>query len=122
MRIYPAIRAQMGDWRYYIVRMKMREIANNVRFGLDIYRDNTLSDAMQRALDRKQVKTAITSYLARHPDRLFSSIVVVASKGEPTWNPVEIDSTAVPKIMASSNSLGDSFGLLTFGSIPNTTL
>lgn len=83
MRIYPAIRAQMGSWQYYIVRMKMRAIANKVKPAYDIYTDKTLSDAVQRTLGEKQVKTEIVGYLARHPDRFFSSIVVAAMEGEP---------------------------------------
>ena len=56
MRIYPAIRAKMGDWQYYIVRMKMREIAHDVKLAHDIYKDKTLSDAVQRELGEKRVK------------------------------------------------------------------
>lgn len=118
MRIYPAIRAQMGSWNYYIVRMRMREIANEVKLAHDIHKDKTLSDAVQRALGEKQVKTEIVGYLARHPDRFFSSIVVAAMEGEPTWHPVEMDDTIVPRIFTSSSSLRDSFGVLSFGDEP----
>ena len=118
MRIYPAIRAQMGSWKYYIVRMKMREIANEVKLAHDIHKDKTLSDAVQRALGEKRVKTEIVGYLARHPDRFFSSIVVAAMEGEPTWHPVEMDDTIVPKIFTSSSSLRNSFGVLSFGDEP----
>ena len=83
MRIYPAVRAKMGDWKYYMVRMKMREIAQEVQFAHDIYEDKTLSDAIQRILDEKRVKTDIVHYLARHTDRFFSSIVAAAVEGEP---------------------------------------
>ena len=118
MRIYPAIRAQMGDWKYYIVRMKMREIAQEVKLAQDIYKDMTLSDAIQRTLGEKRVKTDIVGYLARRSDRFFSSIVVAAMEGEPAWHPVEMDESVVPKIFATSNSLRDSFGVLSFGDEP----
>ena len=118
MRIYPAIRAQMGSWKYYIVRMKMREIAHEVKLAHDIHKDKTLSDAVQRTLGEKRVKTEIVGYLARHPDRFFSSIVVAAMEGEPTWHPVEMDDTIVPKIFTRSSSLRDSFGVLSFGDEP----
>ena len=90
MRIYPAIRAQMGDWQYYIIRMKMCEIARKVQLAQDIYADRTIRDAVQTALGEKQVKTEIVGYLARRPDRFFSSIVVVAMEGEPIWHPVDM--------------------------------
>ena len=118
MRIYPAIRAQMGDWRYYIVRMKMREIAHEVQLAQDIYEDRTLSDAVQRTLGQKRVKTDIVGYLSRRPDRFFSSIMVVAMEGDPMWNPVEMDSNTLPKIFTTSSSLRDSFGVLSFGDEP----
>ena len=118
MRIYPAIKAQMGDWQYYIVRMKMSEIAHEVKFAHDIYTDNTLSEAVQRVLNEKRVKTEIVGYLARRPDRFFSSIVVAAMEGEPMWHSVEMDEGTVPKIFMGSSSLRDSFGVLSFGDEP----
>ncbi len=118
MRIYPAIRAQMGDWKYYIVRMKMREVAHEVKLAQDIYEDKTLSDAIQRILGQNLVKKEIVGYLARRPDRFFSSIVVAAMEGEPAWHPVEMDSSTVPTIFTSSSSLRESFGVLSFGDDP----
>jgi len=118
MRIYPAIKAHMGDWNYYIVRMKMREIAQEVKFAHDIHADKTLSDAVQRILKERRVKKDIVGYLAQRPDRFFSSIVVAAMDGEPVWHPVEMDEEVVPKIFSSTASLRDSFGVLSFGDEP----
>ena len=64
------------------------------------------------------LKTEITGYLARRPDRFFSSIVVAAMEGEPSWHPVEMDTNIVPKIFAISSSMRDSFGVLSFGDEP----
>ena len=118
MRIYPAIRARMGDWNYYIVRMKMREIANEIHIAQDFYKDNTLSDAVQRTLAKSRVKKEIAGYLARRPDRFFSSIVVASMDGEPAWHPVEMDTDVVPSIFAESRTLRESFGVLSFGDEP----
>lgn len=118
MRIYPAIRAQMGDWHYYIVRMKMREVAHEVQLAHDIYKDKTLSDAVQRTLGERRVKKEIVGYLARREDRFFSSIVVAAMDGEPSWFPIEMDSDVVPEIFSRSTSLRESFGVLSFGDEP----
>ena len=118
MRIYPAIKAHMGDWNYYIVRMKMREIAQEVKFAHDIHKDKTLSDAVQRILKKRRVKKEIVGYLVRRPDRFFSSIVVAALGGEPVWYPVEMDEDVVPKIFSAMTSLRDSFGVLSFGDEP----
>ena len=118
MRIYPAIRAQMGDWHYYIVRMKMREVAHDIKLAQDIYEDRTLSEAIQRELGERRVKKDLVGYLARRPDRFFSSIVVAALEGEPHWHPVEMDDSVVPAIFSQSKSLNDSFGVLSFGDEP----
>ena len=117
MRIYPAIKAQMGDWKYYIVRMKMREVAQEVHLAHDIYEDRTLSDAVQRTLRQNRVKKEIVGFLSRREDRFFSSIVVAAMDGEPTWHPVEM-TPVVPAIFSSSKTLNDSFGVLSFGDEP----
>lgn len=118
MRIYPAIRAQMGDWKYYIVRMKMREVAQDIKLAQDIYEDRTLSDAVQRELGEKRVKKEIVGYLSARDDRFFSSIVVAAIEGEPVWHPVEMDTSVVPAVFSQSASLRDSFGVLSFGDEP----
>ena len=85
MQVYPAMKARMGDWDYYIVRMTMREIAREVRLASDLWEDNTLSDAIQRELDESRVKQQIVNFLSRRDDRFFSSIVVAAIGGEPNW-------------------------------------
>ena len=118
MRIYPAIRAQMGDWHYYIVRMKMREVAHDIKLAHDIYEDRTLSEAIQRELGERRVKRELVGYLARRPDRFFSSIVVAALEGEPHWHPVEMDASIVPTIFSQSSALNDSYGVLSFGDEP----
>lgn len=118
MRLYPAIRAKMGDWTYYIVRMKMREIAHEVQLAHDIYEDNTLSDAVQRTLAEHRVKKEIVGYLARRPDRFFSSIVVAAMEGAPMWSEVTMDEDVVPGVIAQSKPLSDAFGILSFGEEP----
>lgn len=118
MRIYPAIRARMGDWPYYVIRMKMREIANQMQFAFDIYQDMTLSHAARRALNGKPVRSDVAGYLGHRQDRFFSSIVVAATDGDPMWSPVEMDNESVPQLLACSNSMRESFGLLSFGNPP----
>ena len=64
MQIYPAIKAKMGYWDYYIVRMKMKEIANEIKFAHEIDKDDyTLNEVIQRNLDEGRVDRKIASYL-----------------------------------------------------------
>ena len=118
MQVYPAIKAKMGDWDYYIVRMKTKEIANEINLAHDFYEDNTLSDAIQRNLDEGRVKRQIVSYLVNRDDRFFSSIVVASLGGNPTWYPVVMDTTVVPEVFANAQSMRDSFGVLSFEGDP----
>ena len=101
MQLYPAIKARMGDWDYYVVRMTMREVAREVQLASDLWEDKTLSDAIQRVLDESRVKQQIVNFLSRRSDRFFASLVVAAIGGNPQWN-------------AISSRFGDSFGELSF--------
>ena len=108
MNLYPAMRARMGSWTYYIINMKMTEVASEVQFA-DPSVEHTLSDAMQRALKTKRNKEIIR-YLS-HDDRFFGSIVVAARGGAPTFSKVRI--TDDENILAISG-VDQSFGVLTF--------
>ena len=101
MQLYPAIKARMGDWDYYVVRMTMREVAREVQLASDLWEDKTLSDAIQRVLDESRVKQQIVNFLSRRNDRFFASLVVAAIGGNPRWTPI-------------SSRFGDSFGELSF--------
>ena len=101
MQLYPAIKAMMGDWSYYIVRMTMREVSREFRLASDLWEDKSLSDAIQRAIDEPRVKQQIVNFLSRRDDRFFSSLVIAAIGGNPTWTPFE-------------TRFGDCFGELSF--------
>lgn len=106
MHVYPAMRARMGDWSYYIVRMTMREVALEVDLASKLWTDETLSEAIQRAVKESRVKHELVKFLSRRPDRFFSSLVVAAIGGNPTWKPV------------ASGFSEDTFGELTFQDDP----
>ena len=112
MQMYPALKARMGDWNYYIVRMTMREIANEVNLATDEWEDPTLGHAIQRELNESRVKGGLINYLAHRDDRFFSSLVVAAVGGNPSFEP------AIPPDWARSKSLRDSVGLLAFDDNP----
>ena len=101
MQVYPAIKARIGDWDYYIVRMTMREVAREVQLASDLWEDKTLSEAIQRVVDESRVKQQIVNFLTRRDDRFFSSLVVAAIGGNPSFSPIETRFT-------------DTFGELTF--------
>ena len=114
MQIYPAIKAQMGRWEYYLVRMSMRELAENIRYAEEIDGPTQLSDAIQRELRRSRATKEIASYLVRQEDRFFSSIVVAVLEGEPRWHPVGLEDNPEFTMLSSDRRLSEAFGVLTF--------
>lgn len=114
MNIYPAIKAKMGRWQYYTVKMSMRELADNVKFAADIYDDRTLDEAIQRVLNESRVKKDLVTYLIRQQDRFFSSVVVAALRGNPKWYPVTMEDDERFTLFRDDARLNDTFGVLSF--------
>ena len=114
MQVYPAIKARMGRWDYYLVRMSMREISQNVCYAEEIHGPTQLSEAIQRGLNTARATKLIARYLARHEDRFFGSIVVAALGGEPQWHPVSLEDDPQFRILSRDSRLAESFGVLTF--------
>lgn len=109
MKLYPAIRAKMGSWPYFVVRMKMREIAKEVDLAEDLFDDEQLRDHMQRPRKEARIKRDLVDYLVDQEDRFFSSIVVAAVGGSPSWQPVEdVEGVDAPTVFSElfKNSVG----------------
>lgn len=119
MQVYPAIKAHMGRWEYYLVRMSMRELAENIRYAEEIHGPTQLSDAIQRELRRSRATKEIASYLVKQDDRFFSSIVVAVLDGEPQWHPVSLEDNPEFKVLSSDKRLSEAFGVLTFNGEQN---
>jgi DNA sulfur modification protein DndB len=119
MIVFPAIKAKMGSWDYFMVKMSMRELSENVKFATDVYDDHTLSEAIQRVLNESRAKTSIATYLAKQRDRFFSSIVVAALNGNPNWYPVTMEEDPRFALFKGDKRLSDSFGVLSFDGTQN---
>ena len=113
MNLYPALKARMGRWEYYVVKMQMKDLVTEVGFASEMYNDKTLDNAIQRSLGDSPVKKDIVQYLGKRDDRFLSSIVVAALGGNPTYAPIDI--TDDPKFaLLKPAGISDSFGVLTF--------
>ncbi len=104
----------MGDWTYYIVKMRMREVASEVKFGSQVHNDYTLDEAIQRTIKESRVKKEIVTYLTGRPDRFFASLVVAAIGGSPKFYPVSMADDPQFQILADEESIEQSFGVLRF--------
>ena len=111
VQLYPAIQAKMGSWPYFIVRMSMSEVASEVGFASQFRMDPVLDEAIQRTLQEGRSKMEIARYL-QHDDRFFSSLVVAALGGNPTFEAVEMAPIPGQRIIASK--MDKAFGVLTF--------
>ena len=122
MNLYPALRSRMGEWNYYVVKMRARELAENVQLASSVYDESILDESIQRTLDKEiqhtlretKVYKEIVEYLKRQPYRFFSSIVVAALEGNPLFYPVEITEDPQFVIFRDDQRLNDAFGLLKF--------
>ena len=115
MEIYPALRAQMGATKYYIARMRARDVADKIKITEDAPPDKTAGVALQRILEEAR-GCEDTSNLSGRDYKFLSPIVVEAVGGEPTFSPVRIvgaecESTAA---MFKGGEINESFGALTF--------
>jgi DNA sulfur modification protein DndB len=119
MIVFPAIKAKMGSWDYFMVKMSMRELSENVKFATDVYDDHTLSEAIQRVLNESRAKSSIATYLIKQRDRFFSSIVVAALDGNPNWYPVTMEEDPRFTLFKGDKRLSDSFGVLSFDGTQN---
>lgn len=113
MNLYPALKAQMGTWEYYILKMKMGDLVKEVDFASRIYDSKTLDNAIQRTLNEGRVKKEIVKYLGLRQDRFFSSLVVAALGGNPTFSPVRISDDERFAVLKAGD-VDDAFGVLTF--------
>ena len=114
MITYPALKAKMGSWDYFIVRMSMRELAESVKLAHDVHDDKTLATAIQRVLREGRAHKDIIPYLKYQEDRFFGSIVVAALGGKPLWQPVNMQNQEGVGLAAQDERLTDSFGILAF--------
>lgn len=112
-RLIPGVRARMGRWTYYMVRMTMSEVSR-VKFASEIEEGNALDEALQRVLNESRSKSAIATYLQRQPDRFFNSIVIASMGGDPKWFPINVEDDPALALIADDESIMGSFGILRF--------
>ena len=55
----------MGIWDYYVVRMRMADLASEVKFASEINDERTLDEVIQRELKESRSKRQIVRYLQK---------------------------------------------------------
>nr|VFJ61237.1 MAG: DNA sulfur modification protein DndB [Candidatus Kentron sp. DK] len=85
----PAIKAKMGDWTYYITKMKFGEVEKQVELAEKIHPNRELDALIQRELSSRVGE--MTDFLLKEPQRFYGSLVVAIYKGNPRFHPIRIN-------------------------------
>jgi DNA sulfur modification protein DndB len=89
----PGLRAQMGDWIYYISFLRFKDIADRVSLAQELHTSRVLKDLIQREVDESVHSESIKNYLLQQNQRLFNALVIAVYGGSPTWAELKIDDT-----------------------------
>jgi len=108
--ILSALRAQMGDWVYYISFIKMKDISQRVSRAQLLYSSQTLQELLQRQLSKGRSKE-ISNYLILQNQRFFNAIVIGTYGGDPKWNEINIKPTRLAEHRIPQDMEG-TFGFL----------
>lgn len=86
----PAIRAQIGVWKYYVSTMTFSDIDKFVKKVDDeLHQSSTLSEMIQRSITDNYKK--IKEYIINQNERFFNSLVLAVYDGNPEWVEVELN-------------------------------
>lgn len=90
IKSFPTIRAQVGDWFYYLTTLPYYEVARRIKPATDLFQPSNLNQWIQRdIMPRRQAE--IAEYLKTQRERFFNSIVVGVHLGEPRWYSINVD-------------------------------
>lgn len=109
--LYPAIRAQMGDWWYYVATLTFQDVADRVSRVDDIVESDSLKTWIQRKIDDKR-RSEIAAYLNDQKQHFFNAIVLGIFDGSPDWYPVDVSQGHVKTGVVLSDRAKTAFGLI----------
>jgi DNA sulfur modification protein DndB len=110
--IVPAIKASMGSRDYFITKMRAAELTGQVAVASELqdWKQLTLEELYQRAVDERRVKQDIAPYLVSTNGRFFGSIIVwILSPEAVVFESV----TGFASIRAAYRNAAESLGFLT---------
>jgi DNA sulfur modification protein DndB len=112
----PCLRGRMGDWLYYVTLMSFAEVGKRVKLPHEIdekYDDEKLKlgDWIQRKIEKNRTKN-IVDYLIRTEQRFFNSLILGLYDGNPTWQEVDVQTSAEYNDEDQLTYLSKTFGIL----------
>lgn len=87
--IIPALRAQLGDWIYYISYMKLKDLVEWVNRTPLFYGSPQLQELLQRQLLENRGQD-IADYLVKQKQHFFNALVIGTSGGDPKWHEIVV--------------------------------
>lgn len=86
----PALRINMGTWKYYVSYLSFKQVSQMVKkVDNELHKSVTLQDLIQRSIT-KNLKD-ITEYILSQKERFFNSLVLAVYDGDPKWIEVELN-------------------------------
>lgn len=87
--ILPTLRAQMGDWTYYVSIMTFEEISKRLSMADEIHKSEGLKTLIQREV--KDRTKRIVDYLKTQEQRFFNSLIVGLYGGNPKYQEITVE-------------------------------
>lgn len=106
----PALKAQMGDWTYYVTVMKLGKVARECRLAEEIQTHADLDNLIQRAIEDR-VNKEMVPYLLKERQRFYGALVVAVYGGDPEFSPVHVEEH---DLLDDTKKSSYGFGLLRF--------
>ncbi len=86
----PAIRANIGNWIYYVATLSFEQVSQYVkRIDDELHKSKMLSDMLQRSITDNY--KSIATYITTHEERFFNALILAVYDGEPIWHEVRLE-------------------------------
>jgi DNA sulfur modification protein DndB len=109
--LFPSLRAQMGDWWYYITTMTFGQVKSWILKVDDIHERTELKTWIQRDIREERLEQ-ISDYLKSQKQHFFNSIVVGIYGGDPDWYPITIGKNPTLPDLQIEDRAKHTFGFL----------
>jgi DNA sulfur modification protein DndB len=88
LKSIPALRANIGNWTYYITTLTFEQIANSVsKIDDELHKSNSLRDLIQRSITGNY--KSIRDYILKQDELFFNSLVLAVYDDYPDWREIE---------------------------------
>lgn len=84
----PALRANIGNWDYYVATLTFKEVNDMVsRIDNELHKSESLRDLIQRSITNNYKN--IKKYILNQPELFFNSLVLAVYDDYPDWREIE---------------------------------